>query len=216
MVSLAFADSASAQFVTGASNSTSGDSFQSFYISYAPTNMNYQYSVIPLTRSTKTVSVGWAKDVALQNVENLYYEIGVAAQYMWCKEVDDGDTELTSMLGVKVPLSLAYMLPLSANLSIMPYAGLDPTLFILGTQKSTYDDYYDDEKITEKTDLFKKDEDGDAFSRFVLNWHVGGKVFLNDKYFAGVTYEGPITNLYKDEDSKCNYNMTIISVGLLF
>ena len=78
---------------------------------------------------------------------------------------------------------------------------------------------YDGETESESFSYFSKDdmEDiyGKAFNRILLGWQIGAKVAY-DKYFFGIAYEGPVTNLYKNGDAKINFNYVNISLGIRF
>lgn len=216
-VLIASMSTTSAQFVNGPSWQNSGliESAQAIYVSYSPTNLVMSYKGDSEITSMKSVAFGWTKDMPVSGVDNLFYEFGVAGQYMWDKDEFRQETDVTSFIGAKVPLSVSYKLPFGTSLVLSPYAGLDPTLFIVGKEVYTYKD---EDSPKDSFNLFNPGDDDDdpAYSRFVLNWHVGAKVYVNSKFFVSVAYEGPVTNFYNENEFKINYNMTQVSLGLIF
>ena len=61
----------------------------------------------------------------------------------------------------------------------------------------------------------KDDMDDETFNRFVVGWQIGAKLAFND-FVLGIGYEGPVSNLYKEDDFKINYSLINISIGVKF
>lgn len=213
-----FSVSASAQFVTSSSSSASASSaMSSFFVSYSPTNFETTYKNSSDVTSAKGVTAGFLWNTPIASVNNLSYEVGLAAQIMWNNpdiDVDDV-TARETYIGAKVPLGLVYSVPVGTTLTIMPYAGVDPTIFLVGKYTASYEGSSSESKV-EINYFDKKDMDNNQFSRFVLNWHIGARVLINSNFFAGVGYEAPIIGFFDKNGVKSSYNQTQLTVGFLF
>lgn len=222
---LMFSVTASAQFVNSSKSSSSAsraveDVFNTAEFTYSPMNMVTSYKGGSKSEDMNALSLTWlqARRLPVNNLP-LYVQYGAGLQ--WAFEIEsetDGDTKRKSsmnFLTVKVPVNVLYDFQIpSTPVNIMPYLGLNLQCHVIGSQK--WSSTYDGETQSESFSYFSKDDMGDnAFNRIVLGWQIGAKVAY-DKYFFGIAYEGPVTNLYKNGDAKINFNYVNISLGIRF
>ncbi|MBQ8420835.1 MAG: outer membrane beta-barrel protein [Bacteroidales bacterium] len=226
-----FSATASAQFVTSSSNSASKAAsspdieaaFSTFDITYSPVTFKADYdddNGDTESEDLNAVSLNWMRADVLPVNLPLYIQYGVGLQYAFMTDsVSEGDyysyKTSVSFLTAKVPVNVlyAYTIP-NTQVSLMPYLGLNLQGHLLGQEKYTIE--YDGEKETEKINYFSEDDMGDEkFNRFVLGWQVGAKVSFM-QFIAGVAYEGPVTNLYKDKHYKINTSQINITLGIKF
>lgn len=216
---MAFSVSASAQFMNSSSSMSSSSAvesiFNTFDVTYSPMNLNAKYGDVTNSEKLNAVSLNWNQARAISTSVPVYLTYGAGVQYAWMTDSDDDWKSTSSFLTVKVPVNLLYNFNIpSTSVNLMPYVGLNLQGHILGQEKMTYSD--GDSKETHNLNYFsKKDMDDEPFNRFVVGWQIGAKVAFN-KYFVGVAYEGPVSNLYKEGDLKINYNGVNISLGLMF
>ena len=216
--------SASAQFMqsTGGSKASSSasveDVFNTFDFTYSPVTMKAEYDGDTESEDMNGVSLNWAQARLVTSQLPVYLQYGAGLQYTW---KTDGESEddyewktTTSFLTVKVPVNVLYNFAVpNSSVSVMPYIGLNAQFHVLGQSKATVD--YDGEKETEKINYFSKDDMEDPYNRFCLGWQIGAMVSY-DKYFVGVGYQGPVTNLCKVGDIKINTSQVNISLGIKF
>lgn len=241
---LAFALTASAQFMNSGSASSAGkpartkaassqdfgEKFGTFSLTYSPFNLVSEYDGDTediLDDGMNALSLTWTNAHNVLATQPLYVEYGLGLQWsFWSESDSEEDIEYKSsvnFLSLKVPVSVVYDFAIpSTPVSVAPYLGLNLTGYLLGQQKASwkytgeYADYMDEASGEEKTSFFSKDDMGDAkFSRFILGWHIGARVGFN-KYFFGIGYEGPLTNFYKEGKGKIYSNQVNISLGLKF
>lgn len=213
--------SASAQFVQskggsrGAASATVEDVFNTFDVTYSPVTETWSSKNESLTEDMNGVSLNWSQARVLTNQLPVYIQYGAGLQYTWTTDSEGKRKTIYHFLTVKVPVNVLYnfVIPNTA-VSIMPYVGLNAQVHALGQSKSTYD--YEDGKEVYKHNYFSKEDMGDEpYSRFVLGWQIGGMVAFN-RYFVGVGYNGPITNLKKKGETKINHSQVNISLGIKF
>lgn len=186
--------------------------FNTVDFTYSPVTMKLKGDGSDITTKYNAVSANWDQAFLLPTSFPLYLQYGAGLQYTWQTDKEDGVKDTDTFLTVKVPVSVMYMFEVpNFPLTIMPYAGLDLHAHLLGQNKVSYDGE------SEKFSYFKKDDmGGDPYNRFVVGWHLGAK-FMYQDYFLGLSYNGPITNLYKySSDAKIRYSQFNISVGYRF
>ena len=214
--------SASAQFVQSkggskaAASATVEDVFNTFDVTYSPVTAKVSYKNDSQTTDMNGVSLNWSQARVLTNQLPVYIQYGAGLQYTWMTDSEGNRKSIDHFLTVKVPVNILYnfVIPNTA-VSIMPYVGLNAQVHALGQSKTTYD-LGDGEKEVSKFSYFsKEDMDDRQYSRFVLGWQIGGMVAFN-RYFVGVGYNGPITNLYKEGEGKINHSQVNISLGIKF
>ncbi len=166
------------------------------------------------------VSLNWAQARAILPSLPVYLQYGVGLQYAWDSdtEKEDGYSYKSTMtfLTAKVPVNVMYYFNVpTTEIALVPYAGINLQGHIIGQQKSTVK--YDGDSQSSSSSFFsKEDMEDEAFNRFVVGWQIGAKVAYK-KYYVGIAYEGPVTNLYKYEDIiKVNTNQINISFGIKF
>ena len=223
---------ASAQFVNqgGSGRSAAYSSaeveavFNTFDFTYSPLNLKAEGDGDSETEEMNALSLNWAQARALTTAYPVYLQYGVGLQYAWKTDSEnEGDfsyKSTTSFLTAKIPVNLMYCFNVpQTNVALMPYVGLNLQGHILG--QNNYKLTYDGESESEKMSFFSEDDMGEdgAYNRIVLGWQIGAKVAFN-KYFVGIAYEGPVTNLFKyddgDDDYKINFNQINISIGMKF
>lgn len=225
---LMFSVTASAQFVNSSKSSSSAsraveDVFNTAEFTYSPVNLVTSYDGDSESEGMNALSLTWlqARRLPVNNLP-LYVQYGAGLQWAFETESEtDGDVSAknsTNFLTVKVPVNVLYDFQIpSTPVNIMPYLGLNLQCHVVGSQKMSYT--YEGETESQSVNYFSKDdmEDyfGKPFNRVVLGWQIGAKVAY-DKYFFGIAYEGPVTNLYKNGDAKINYNLVNISLGIRF
>ena len=100
----------------------------------------------------------------------------------------------------------------------MPYAGIHVLGHIMGKQNDTewISIDGDREKTTEIINLFSSEDMGNhKLNRFGIGWQVGAKVAF-DRFLIGLAYEGPLSNLEKDDTYKLRRSQANISIGVMF
>ena len=212
--------SASAQFVTsssngatvGSSNSSVVSNIGTFGVSYSPTTYNTIVGNSSNSEDLHSLSITWTTANALHPSQPVYFEYGVAALWTFLNDSDsDNYTLSTNFVGMKIPVSLLYKYDIpQTNIALAPYVGLDLTGYLYGKTTAKYGDT--------KTSIsyFSKDDMGDEkYNRINVGWHIGARAYVND-VFVGVAYEAPLTNLYKEGNSKINFNYINITLGIAF
>ena len=215
--------SASAQFMqsNGGSKAKASveDVFNTVDLTYSPITMKETDGEGSYTDDFNGLSLNWAQARLLTDQLPIYLQYGAGVQFSWYTNSITADYSnvktTTTFLTVKVPVNLLYNFAIpNTNLSVMPYLGLNAQVHVLG-QKNTSREY-EGETQTYKTNLFSKDDMvEDPYNRFVLGWQIGAMVSF-DKYFVGIGYNGPVTNLYKYDDAKIQTSQVNISLGIMF
>lgn len=186
--------------------------FNTVDFTYSPVTMKLKGDGSDFSTKYNAVSANWDQAFLLPTSFPLYLQYGAGLQYTWKTDKNDGVKDTDTFLTVKVPVSVMYMFEVpNFPLTIMPYAGLNLHAHLIGQNKVSYDGE------SEKFSYFNKDDmGGDPYNRFVLGWQLGAK-FMYQDYFIGLSYNGPITNLYKySSDAKIRYSQFNISVGYRF
>lgn len=221
---------ASAQFVNqgGSGRSAAPSSaeveavFNTFDFTYSPFNLKAEGGGESATQEMNALSLNWAQARALTTAYPVYLQYGVGLQYAWKTDSDSEDyhsyKETMSFLTAKIPVNLMYCFNVpQTNVALMPYVGLNLQGHILG--QTNWKETYDGESESGKVNYFSdEDMEDNTYNRIVLGWQIGAKVAFN-KYFVGIAYEGPVTNLFKydgDGDYKINTNQINISIGMKF
>lgn len=170
------------------------------------------------------LSLEWTNAHNIMASQPLYLEYGAGLQWsFWSDEERNGDgdkySQSVNFLAVKVPVSVVYDLAIpQTSFSIMPYAGLNLATYLLGQAETSYDssEYSD----SHTSSCFSDDDtEGEPWNRVVLGWQVGARVNFG-KYFAGIGYEGPLTNFlkktYDGEKYRVYSNQLNITLGWKF
>jgi hypothetical protein len=206
---LAVSSTAFAQFA-GSGNSSSSAStgndvtgYSRFGVSYTNTSYDFNKEAGDLSISLDGVSIDYLHGFSVSQTMPLFFEVGVNANYAVGSKYDMDYTSINA----QVPLNLAYRYPVSDNLAIMPYVGLNAKFGI--QLKAEYDG--------DDTDLYSEDDMGDdnAFNRFQLGWHIGAGVQIN-KFYVGLQYGTDFTPAYKNDDAKVNTADFKLSVAYCF
>jgi hypothetical protein len=222
-----FCATASAQFVnSNSSQRTSHASydvesvFNTFDLTYSPLTLKSSEDGDAETQDFNAISLNWNQARLLTSNLPIYLTYGAGLQYAWKTDSENEDNysyrKTISFLTIKVPVNVMYNFNIpNTSVNLMPYVGLNLQGHILGQNKYSYE--YDGETESESYSFFSKDDMGEdaVFNRIVLGWQIGAKVSFN-KYFFGVAYQGPVTNLYKEDDFKINYSQVNVSLGIMF
>lgn len=215
-----FGTTASAQFMNSSSAGSASESvFNTFDFTYSPVTLNAMEDDYSQTEDMNAISLNWNQARVLTDNIPLYLTYGAGLQYAWKTDSESSDgikvSSTVSFLTLKVPVSVMYNFNIpNTSLSLMPYVGLNVQGHLLGQQK--YTRKYDDESESATVNFFSEDDMGeDKLNRFVLGWQIGAKIAY-DRYFFGVAYDGPVTNLRKDGDFKVNTSQVNLSIGISF
>lgn len=219
---------ASAQFVqsTGRFGGSSSSSaapealFSTVDFTYSPVTMAASSGDDSDSLEMTGISINWSQARNISNQYPVYLQYGAGLQYTWHTESDSDDdyysfSSTTSFLTIKVPVNIAYnlMVP-NTKVSIMPYVGLNANIHLLGQNNYTYE--YSGSESSGSSDYFSEDDMGkNAYNRFVIGWQIGAMVSYQ-KFFVGIGYAGPVTNLYSDDKYKIYHEQTNLSVGIKF
>lgn len=200
---------ANAQIVSSSSNTyiKTGDSgFSALWLSYMPTTFKTSYDGSSHSESGfNTFALGYTH-AAPMSAAPILIEYGAFAEYTTKTEKSHGASISTNLIGVKVPVSAMYAFPLSDNVTLYPYAGVNARLYVIGKETYKY------EGESESYNIFD-DEEGDGIRRFALGYQIGVKAKVSG-FFVGLGYEDMITSL--DPDYTAKLNMINISVGIPF
>ena len=171
-------------------------------VTYSPAVLKINAAGIELEYDTVTaVGATYSEVRSLHSELPVYLQYGAGIQYT-VAELDLFGDDIT-LLSAKVPVNAMYEYALpSTNLVLYPYAGLNFQGHISG--KSGEYSLFDED-----------DMGGDPMNRFCLGWQIGARV-VSGKYFAGFSYEGPVTHLYNDDEAKIGIAQYNISVGIKF
>lgn len=186
--------------------------FNTADFTYSPVTLKAKTDGADVSTKYNAVSVNYDQARLLPVSLPLYVQYGAGLQYTWKTEKLDGVKDSDTFLTLKVPVSVLYQFEVpNVPLTIMPYAGLNLQAHLLGQSKVSY------EGESEKFSYFSKDDmNGDPYNRFVVGWQIGAR-FMYQDYFIGLSYNGPVTNLYKySSDLKVRNSQFNISVGLRF
>ena len=215
--------SASAQFMQSNAGSKAKvsveDVFNTVDLTYSPITMKSTMGGSSLTEDYNGISLNWSQARLMTDKLPIYLQYGAGAQFSWYTDsisYDDSNVKTTTtFLTVKVPVNVLYNFAIpNTNLSVMPYLGLNAQVHVLGQSNTSRE--YEGETQTYKTNLFSKDDMvEDPYNRFVLGWQIGAMVSF-DKYFVGIGYNGPVTNLYEYDDAKIQNSQVNISLGIMF
>ena len=155
-------------------------------VTYAPAVLKVNAAGVDLKYNNVTAVVATYSEVrSLHSELPVYLQYGAGIQYTMADLKLFGD-EIT-LLTAKVPVNAMYEYALpSTNLVLYPYIGLNLQGHLYG-KSGEYN-------------IFDKDDMGNSpMNRFGLGWQIGARV-VRDKYFVGFSYEGPVTNLYSEQD----------------
>lgn len=217
--------------------------FSTIDVTYSPMSFKMDFG-ISLKDNLNAFSVNWSQARRIVDSYPIYLQYGAGLQYAWGKDFgtfgfgyeddyeDYGDYDdyidlssgmdvknSTTFLTLKVPVNVVYKFDLpDTPVSVLPFVGMNLQGHIIGQDKTVMK--YDGEKEVSKFSYFSKDDMADdPYNRIVLGWQIGAKVSY-DKYLFGVSYEGPISSLYKykEDDMKLTmkYSQVNISLGIIF
>lgn len=188
-VALTASTSAFAQFTNAksAASATSSDNngWSTFYFEYSPSKLNYDGDDSD-SESFTGLSLGYNRAFSISNSAPLFIETGLGLQYsFFSRDVKSyySDEEIKFYwLSAKVPVELLYawQIPNSA-VELIPHAGINLRLNILGKEKYDGEDY----------DLFDKDDMGgsdNTLNRFQIGWQIGVKARFNKRFMIGLSY----------------------------
>lgn len=200
--------------------------FNTFDLTYSPVKLTFDFG-IEYNVKLNGVSLNWSQYRLVTDKLPLYLQYGAGLQYAWGEFSFFGlVTPNINILSARVPVNAVYKLAIpNTSLVILPYVGLNLQGYFLGKGKSEsdvdegyYEDdiYYESDSDDGSLDIFnKKDMGGDPLNRIVLGWQIGAKV-MYDRYIFGVGYEGPVTNLYKEDVLKVRSSQVNITLGIKF
>ena len=187
-----------AQFMGGNGNRGRivSDSFNTFWLGYAPTNWKVGDSS---ESGYNTFSLGITHMSSLSG-SAVFFECG--AYVDWMNKSKSKNTY--NFVDVKIPINLMYPLAIADGITFYPYAGLNVRGFVLG--KHTYKSG----EVSVDTDFFGENSN---FNRFGLGYQVGLCAQLSG-FFARIGYEDMFTSIHKDNIQKFNY--FTLGIGIPF
>lgn len=247
---------ASAQFVNSSKSSSSSRTpyttdltgWNRLSVSFSP--MKFVPDDDDLDAASLTgFSVSYEKGISISNRLPLFVETGVGVQYAFKTfdsdddfGIDDTHTYGISMqstystLNLKVPVNLAYKFTFG-NVSLIPYAGINLKLNLLGKNKLSVEDPddleimgYDSEdefwedleesaedydiELKQSMNMFDKDDVGgekNTWKRFQMGWQIGVGLDYN-KLHVGLGYTKDFMELSK----KLKTSSVLVSLGYNF
>ena len=191
------------------------DAFGLFYVQY---NAVTEHATITNhdseNESNSAVSLGYSYYIPLGDIP-LFFSPGVAAQWFFDSEKEDGIETKSNMISAKIPINLVYSLQVSDGFRIEPYAGIYGRINIWGQIKETY------RGVSETFNLFDKDDMGDvAFKRFQFGWNAGLNFRITDAFTIGAGYFMDLTKIISyskgKHDVKGNFQGFDITLGVNF
>lgn len=133
--------------------------------------------------------------------KKLFIETGGDLDFNFGQKTDkDGDKISVNFIDLRVPATVFYELKVTDGFKLVPLVGLDLGCGLLGEEVKKA-------MIGEVETISKKSYYSSAmgeyrYSRFILDWHVGCRFNINDKFSIGYTFMSPITNMqYHKETS---------------
>lgn len=129
------------------------------------------------TKDVTSVTVGYARGIALSQKRPIYLETGIGMKWGY-SSVDEDELrkqetgliiseETFSTFSFEVPINISYKIALGREFSMIPYTGLYMRLHVSGNLegKSNRGNY--------KYDIFNEEEMEPAFKRFQTGWQLG-------------------------------------------
>ena len=185
---------------------STGMGFSTFYLQYNAASQKYSHDGHSISTSLPSFSAGYTKAFPLG--PSLYIEPGVALQYLFKSEKEDGRTEKFSMLSAKIPVNVIYSLPVGDGIYIDPYAGV----YLRGNILAQYK--YEHGGHSETVDLFSKDDMGSSDNtakRMQVGMNLGVRARFS-KFLVGLGYSMDLTDFTKNEKT----NSFDITLGMTF
>lgn len=184
-------------------------------LTYSPVTLKASGNGTSISASMDAFSANWAQTMSLTDTQPIFLQYGAGLQYAWGgdKETSYGTTfkNTISFLTAKIPVNVLYRLDIpNTEYAFVPYFGINLQGHILGQATYSYNN------VSETTNYFSKDDMGEGrYNRFVVGWQIGARLTYQ-RYFLGIAYEGPITNLYKENNVKLNMSQINLSLGFSF
>lgn len=234
---MAFAGTASAQFVNSGSNATTTTpqtetgsrmikdtrDYNRFEFGYLPSAMSFDYDDAPDDEKFKGFEVGYIHGFNLTKKLPLFLELGGQIQYRSYKDSWSGeiyyegyyfDTDITykeKLLSINIPVNLTYRLNINKDFAISPFFGFDFRINVIGKRPITVE--VEGESADEDYNLFDEDEMGkdNTWKRFQAGWHIG--VNLDWKALhVGVAYGTDMNEIAE----KTKFKTTTVALGFNF
>ena len=183
------------------------DNYSRFELSYASTKFSYQN----LDDDTNGFSAGFLWGDNLSANLPLFVEYGFNLTYVIGKD-EASDTyygtakETDKFLNVALPLNLAYKIALADNVSLVPFAGLNFKVNLVGKAEMEATGY---SNVT--LDFFDDEEVENTAKRFQLGANVGLGLNINNVY-VGYRFQPDFIEYVDNLKTKTHY----ISLGLNF
>jgi hypothetical protein len=147
-----------------------------------------------------TATIGFSYNYVL-GASPATIEIGFEASGSWFSErLESGAKSSLSFYSAKIPLNIGLRFPLTDNLWIVPYGGINVKWNIYGQEK-----YTDVSGRSETWDIFNGNRMyDDDYNRFQLGYQGGLKLIIANSFSVGAAWKADITSFcsYYDPDTK--------------
>lgn len=215
---------------------TPKETYTNFRFSYSPTVWDLDGTDLDM----RGLKIEYIKGEKFMDDMPVFLEYGLGLEWLNYEDketVEDNNKamytiiETINTIALNIPLNIGYKYNLqsgSKNISIIPYAGINATFNISGTQKTSFEDIDDEfyefvkdygaEDIfdEEKANMFDDDEFGEStLKRLLLGWRIGANVNINNIQL-GVSYHASFgEEIFKDYEDT-HQTATTFTVGYLF
>ncbi len=227
---------ASAQFTTGGSNSSSKstvaqiEDYNQLGISYVNEAFSYDFpkSYGDMDNiGMNGIGVKYIHGFSVSSTLPMYVETGLNFNFCFGSQDSEDDYDDSQYkyqhAALAVPVNFAYKFNINDNVAIKPYLGLNFKYNVLGRTKYEEDDdddygYYDNDSKSKWESLYdKKDMGGKDYvwNRFQMGWHIGAELQVN-KFFFGLNYGTDFIKAYSYKKMKINSATLNVSLGLCF
>lgn len=210
---------ASAQFMNGGSrhpfNRDGSDKFSTVSVAFTPATMRASYDNLSVSEGFVGFNVMWNQAKIVSEKLPIYFGYGLGLGYLSDTENTNYEgakaTETIKFFNARIPVELLYRFNVSGtDIDVAPVIGLDALFHFSG--KDTYKYSYQGKSITDETNYFDKK----GSRRFNIDWHIGAKAFYKNRFYLGLTYEGPVLKLQSSDEMTSTISMVNIAVGLQF
>lgn len=223
-----------AQFSKPSSFSSAGtDEYKRLYASYSLGVASMSGTVIDIDETIpdmKGATVGFALGKSISPNMPLFFEYGAELGFGKATYTDsyeeegyrysykwDENASLT-MMNIAIPLNFVYEFPISDDLRIAPYAGLNIKFHLMGKLKDEGTEEYDGDKksFSEDGSIFDEDDmDGDKAKRFQIGANLGAHVYFKNLVLS-YRFQPDFNPLIESEGTKGKFKNQMFSVGIRF
>ena len=192
--------------VTTTTTQKNYENFSTIYLQYNPITMKYDDGD---SETLTGVSLGFNHAFSLSQSVPLYLEPGIGLQYAFLSKDKERRKDKWNMFSAKIPVSLLYKFDIAnSEFSIVPNAGIDFRVNIIGKYKREYTDGSGSDKSYK---LFSEDDmKGDKWNRFQVGWHVGVNFMYANKFLLGASYGTDFSKMADEDNLKARtFSLTL-------